>query len=201
MTVRPVSPAARTRAAVRSLSLSRLAVDLARVVDVVLEGLVGADALLALLALDRRGSRPQDSSCRWWPGGVAEARARGCPAGCGRCRRRCAAPAGAGPPRCVPRRPTARRPAAAGRSGTTSSRGTTTIPSGLARPGGELGDELRRGDPDRAGDALLVVDGVADLLADRRRGCPAGAPRRRRRGRPRRATAARRPGSPRGRSP
>ncbi|GMA19451.1 hypothetical protein GCM10025862_14720 [Arsenicicoccus piscis] len=38
----------------------------------------------------------------------------------------------------------------------------------LGETGGELGDELRRGHPDRAGDPLLVGDGVAQVLTDLR---------------------------------
>ena len=42
-------------------------------------------------------------------------------------------------------------------------------PVGLGAGGGELGDELGAGDADRAGDALLVEDPGAEVLADLRR--------------------------------
>ena len=57
----------------------------------------------------------------------------------------------------------------------TADGGTTTTPSGLARRLASLATVTDGGHPDRAGDALLVVDRGAQLLGDLdRRAEPAG---------------------------
>ena len=123
-----------------------------------------------------RGSRPQARSARWLPAAWPSARSRVSRGGVGDVARRCAARAGAAAPRSAPPPPTAHRPAGGAGTTITRSAGTTSSPSGLHRVRGELGDELRGGHTDRAGDALLVVD----LGPDRARRSRGRLPRRRR---------------------
>ena len=92
-----------------------------------------APMLLLRLARARPGARrapgQRRAGARRRPG---RARAERRAAGCGRCRRRCAARGGAAPPRSCSPPPTGRRPAAGAGSRRPRSRGTTSSPSGLA---------------------------------------------------------------------
>ena len=115
----------------------------------------------------RRGSRPQDSSCRCGPAAAPSARCRVFAGTCAR------SPTVRSPSRSSASSvfaPTPHRaPTGSGcRKSMTSGGRTTSRPSGLARGGGELGDELGGGDADRAGDPLLVEDPRAQVLADLR---------------------------------
>ena len=90
----------------------QLAPDHLRVVDVVRERLLVADAALALRRHDAARVAPPGQLEQLGARRPGPARGAGCRPGCARCRRRCAARSGAASPRSSPPRPTARRPAA-----------------------------------------------------------------------------------------
>ena len=151
--------------------------DLRRVVDVVGEGLVGADAL----ARARSGStaagvaRPRPARAGGAPAASPDGPLQGGERGVRDVGDGAQAEPAAAPPRCAPPPPTARRPAAGAGSVTTSSRGTTTIPSGLARPEASLATNLVAATPTEQVMPCSSCDGVAERA---RRSAP-GEPSRR----------------------
>ena len=143
----------------------QLAADDVRVVDVTAEGLLGTDALVRLVR--------HDPALVATPGQGVQVRAGGLPQGAHQGLRRgvrdVADRAQPEPgelllglltdaPQRTDRQRVQERDHVGGRDDEQA--------VGLAAGGGELGDELRRRDADRAGDALLVGDPVADQLAD-----------------------------------
>ena len=189
LTVRPACPDARSRAAVFSASRSSSrwitpwsSTSTSNVSSAPIErsGSSGTTA---------RGSCPLASACRWPATPSPSARASagsGSAARSPTVRRPRAAQVARGALADAPQRPDRQRlqerPNAVGRH--------DEQPVRLASRRRELGHELRRGHPDRAGDALLVGDPGADPLADLSRAGRAGGARRTRRGTPRPATAA-----------
>ena len=149
--------------------LEQLAVDVGRVVDVELEGLVRADAALATLRPRRGAGRgPRTGRAGAGPALSPSARRSVSTGVCAMSATVCRPSRSERLLGLVPHPP--QRP-----DGQLLDEGHHLVAGhddhavGLGQSGRELGDELRRRDPDRAGDALLVVDGVADQLADPRR--------------------------------
>ena len=138
----------------------------------------------------RRGSRPQASSCRWAAAASPSAR-RSIPSGAS-----ATSPTVRSPSRrsvsaaCSPT-PHSASTGSGCRNSSTRSAGTTMQAVRLGPGGAELGDELRRRHPDRAGQPLLLGDPPADRARRSRPAGRAAAGRRPRRGTPRPGTAAR----------
>jgi hypothetical protein len=146
----------------------QLAGDDGRVVDVGREGLLGADALVRLGGHDHALVAPPGQRGQVRPGGRAERALQGRHRGGGQ------VADGVQPePRQhvgglvphPPQRPDRQRV----QEGHDVGGRDDEQPVGLAPRRGQLGDELGGGDAHRAGDALLVLDGGADPLADLRR--------------------------------
>jgi len=142
-------------------------VDLDGVVDVVLEGLVAADALLALHPLHRAGVTAPREVVEVTPRGVAQAPHQRRQRGVGDVGDGTQAQPHEGLLGALPHPPQ-------GADGQLLHERHDLVAGhddhavGLGEAGGDLRHELRRRDADRAGDALLVVDGVADVLSDGR---------------------------------
>ena len=186
-TVRPTWPLARSRAPTLSARASRLRRQQHRVGHVDVEGHLGADRLLHLL-----GRRPGAGR------GPRRARAGGPPTASPSAPRSMPTGAWASSPTVV--RPS-RRSVSAARSPTPQSASTGSgcrksstraaghddHAVGLGAGRAELGHELGRRDPDRAGQPLLGEHPLADARRRSRRAGRAAAARRRRRGTPRRS--------------
>ena len=168
VTVRPIIAAARTRAAVRSLSRSSSRW-MTTGSSMSWENVSSDPMLFSRVSRTTvRSSRPQASACRWPPATSPSASPERLD---GRMRDvgdRAQAEPGEGLLGSLPHPPE-------GADGELVEEpehlglGDDDHPVGLGQAGGELGDELRRRHAHRAGDALLVGDGVADPLRDPRR--------------------------------
>ena len=164
---------ARSRAAVRSHSRSSSRRTTSGSSTSRGEGLLGADALVGLVRDDAALVAAPGQRVQVGAGGLARAPDAGWRSGVFAMSPTVRSPSRSSSSSVFSPTPHSAATGSGCRKATTSAAGTTSMPVGLGPGRGELGDELGGGDPDRAGDALLVGDPVADQL---RRSRPAAQP-------------------------